>query len=200
MKKITVIIVVLVIMMQGCSILKTVTNISRLKFKLDSVSGFNLNGISISNKSKLSDFTATDLLKLTTVFGTGKLPVNFNVNVAAKNPNDGTGGYPATDITLKSFDWDLYLNGKKTISGGIASTLVIPGVGESSIIPLKVELDLLEFFGGGGLNEVINLALKLGGKECSTSEIELIASPVLGTPIGDIAYPEPIKIVDYRFN
>jgi len=47
---------------------------------------------------------------------------------------------------------------------------------------------------------VIDLALKLGGKNKTTSEIEVIAKPVLGTPFGDLSYPEPVKIVDYQYN
>lgn len=64
---------------------------------------------------------------------------------------------------------------------------------------MQIEMDLLEFFGDGGMNEVIQLALKLGGKEKSSSHIELFVKPVLGTSIGDLNYPERIKIVDYEF-
>lgn len=192
--------VIVIGFVSGCSVLQTMTNVSRLKFKLNSVNNFQVNGIDIESKSRLSDFTATDLLRLTTVFTSGKLPVSFQVNVEAKNPNDGTGGYPANDITLKAFDWELYINDTKTISGGLSETLVVPGVGENRNIPLHVELDLLEFFGNRGMEEVLNLALKLGGRGGNTSNVKLIAQPVLGTPIGDLHYPEPVTIVDHQFN
>jgi hypothetical protein len=184
----------------GCAVLQTITNISRLKFKIDSADGVMISNIPVSGKSKLSDFNSLDILKLSSTLASGKMPVSFYLNVAAQNPNDGSGGYGATDITLKSFAWDLFVNNKKTISGNIAAPVVVPGVGERSIIPLKIEIDLVELFGNGGLNEVLNLALKLGGKEGSTSNLFLTATPVIGTPIGDIAYPDPITIVDYTYN
>ena len=78
--------------------------------------------------------------------------------------------------------------------------MTVPGVGENKIIALNVEMNLLEFFENNGLKEVMNIALKLGGKKGSTSNIKLVASPVLGTALGDLKYPEPVTIVDYTFN
>ncbi len=199
MKKIIIILFSTALVFSACSILQTITNVSRLKFKLDSVNSFRVNGISINNKSKLSDFNTFDVLKLSSALASGELPVSFNVNIAAANPNDGTGGYPATDLKLKSFPWELYLNGKKTISGNIDEPLVVPGIGEQKIISLKIEMDLLEFFENRGVEEAVNLALKLGGKQGSTTNVQVIASPVLETSFGDLAYPEPVKIVDHTF-
>lgn len=200
MKKILIVGLISILFLSSCSIYKTIINVSRLKYKLDSVSDFNLNGIKIDKKSKLSDFSPAEMLKLTSVFTSGKLPVTFNLNIEAKNPNDGTGGYATTDITIKSFNWDLYLNNKKTFSGNIDKTVNVPGVGTTTMIPLKVEFDLIKIAENGSLNDIIKLALTLGGINKSTSNIEVIAKPVLGTPIGDLTYPEPIKIVDKQFN
>jgi hypothetical protein len=200
MKRSLLLILAMAFFIGGCSVLQTLTNISRLKFKLDNVNNFTVNGIAISNKSKISDFGTFDIINLTTLLASGKMPVSFIVNVAAKNPNDGQGGTRASDVTLKSFEWDLYLNDKKTISGNISKPLVVPGVGEQTIIPLQIDLDLFQFFGDGGLNEILNLALKLGGKSSSPTNVKLVAQPVLGTMIGDLRYPEPLTIVSTTFN
>ncbi len=199
MKKLIVSLLFVMLFFQGCSVYKSFVNVSRLKFKLDSVENFTVNGISVDGKSKLADFSTADIFRLSTIFTSGELPVRFNINVAAKNPNDGKGGYTSTDVKIKAFPWELFINGKKTISGDIERPVNIPGVGEATVIPLQIEMDLLEFFGDGGMNEVIQLALKLGGKEKSSSHIELFVKPVLGTSIGDLNYPERIKIVDYEF-
>lgn len=186
--------------LSACSILQTFSNISRLKFKIESVDDFLVNGIAVEGKSKLSDFDSFDVIKLSSVVSSGKLPVSFNLNISVINPNDGSGGFPASGITLKSFPWELYINDNKTISGNIAKPIFVPGVGIDEIIKLKIEMDLLEFFENQGLKEVMNLALKFGGRQGSTSNIKVIASPVLDTSIGDIKYPEPITIVDYTYN
>lgn len=183
----------------SCSVFKTLSNIGRLKFKISGVSDFTLNGISISNKSKLADFNAIDLLKLTSAFSQGNFPVSFTLNIDALNPNDGKGGYPSTDAAIKSFPFRLLLDNKETISGNISKPVTVPGTGEASIIPLQINLDLLSFFKDRGYESLINLALNLGGYGGSTSKVTLYAKPVVQTMIGDLSYPQEIKIVDFEY-
>lgn len=182
-----------------CSVYQTITNLSRLQFKVGEVNSFRVNDLDISGKTSLKDFTAADLLNLTSMFTQGKLPVSFVLNVDAKNPNDGTGGYSRTDATLKSFKWRLFIDDKETISGDIDSPVTVPGTGKVTKIPLRVNIDLLQFFKDQGFDRVINLALTLGGKNSSTSKITLYATPTVSTPIGNITYPGELKIVDTQF-
>ena len=63
-----------------------------------------------------------------------------------------------------------------------------------------MSLDLIKFFGDKGLENIVNLALNVGGAQGSTSNLKLIAEPVLGTPLGDMKYPEPLTIIDKQFN
>lgn len=183
----------------SCSVFQTISNIGRLKFKLSNVSDFTLSGISVSNKSKLSDFSAIDLLKLSSSFAQGNFPITFTLNVHAVNPNDGTGGYPSTNATLKSFPWRLVLDNKETISGNIAQPLTVPGTGEQTIIPLQINFDLLNFFRDKGYESLINFALNIGGNGGSASQITLYAKPVVSTVVGNLSYPQEIKIVDFEF-
>lgn len=172
---------------------------TRIKFKLANVNDFAVSGIKVNDKNSLSDFSPADLLKLTVDVAAGKLPVSFNVNVLAKNPNDGTGGFPATDIKIKSFPWTLSLNDKETISGNITEPITVPGVGEETSIALQMNLDLFKFFEDKGFNDIMDMILKLGGQNSSTSSVKIIADPVLDTPIGDMKYPEQIVIIDSEF-
>lgn len=188
-----------VLLFYQCSVYQTITNISRLQFKVGEVNGFKVNNIDITNKSSLSDFSPSDVLSLTSLFTQGKLPVSFILNVDAKNPNDGTGGYSRTDATLKSFKWKLFIDDTETISGDIDSPVTVPGTGEITKIPLRVEIDLLQFFKEKGFDKVINLALTLGGKNSSSSKITLYATPTVSTIFGDIKYPGELKIIDKQF-
>jgi hypothetical protein len=183
----------------SCSVFQTISNIGRLKFKLGNVGNFSLSGIAVSNKSKLSDFNALDLLKLSSSFAQGNFPVSFILNVEALNPNDGTGGYPSTNATLKSFAWRLLLDNRETISGNIAQPVTVPGTGQAAIIPLQINMDLLSFFKDRGYESLINLALNLGGNSGSASQITLYAKPVISTMLGDLSYPSELKIVDFEF-
>jgi hypothetical protein len=197
--KLVISIISLTFLLTSCSVYQTMVNLSRLKFKLGVVNNLTLNGINISNKKSISDFNATELLKLTSVITSGKLPASFTLNVEAKNPNDGSGGYPKTDATLKAFPWKLEIDNVETISGDIGSPVSVPGTGEVTNIPLTMNLDLIEFFGNKGLDNLVNLALALGGQEGSSSKLTLYATPTVSSPLGDIKYPGELKIVDQSF-
>ena len=193
---------VILIMFSGinCSVYETIVNLSRLQFKLGDVNGFNVNGINISSKSKLEDFSPLEIINLSTVVASGKLPISFTLNVEAKNPNDGTGGYAKTDATLKSFPWRLHIDDKETLSGNIASPVSVPGTGEVSIIPIQINLDLLQFIENQGYESLLNLVLALGGMEGSAARLTLFADPTVSTMLGDINYPGELKIVDHKFS
>ncbi|MBL1215026.1 MAG: hypothetical protein HND52_16810 [Ignavibacteriae bacterium] len=199
MKKIILISIVTLLMLSSCSIYNTIANFSKLKFKLDSVNDYKIAGVPVSEKSQLKDFTALQILKLSSEFASGNLPVSFKLNVEVKNPNEAknSGG---VDITLKEFPWTLYIDDNETISGTIGSPVVIPGGIKTEIIPLEIRLDLMKFFSNKNFDSLLNLALKLSGNESASSNIKLVASPTLGTPIGDMTYPEPLTIVNHTFN
>ncbi len=187
----------------GCkqiqSITQTLVNLQRLQFKLENVSDFKLASVALSNKKSISDFSITDGLNLANAFKNKKFPAEFILNVAAKNPNDGTNNTKATTATLTSFDWKLYIDNTETINGNINKPIEIPGTGQSTIIPLTMGLDLFEFFGNKGYENVLNLALAIGGVNGSAARLKLDAKPTVNTPIGRIEYPGRITIIDKEF-
>lgn len=189
-----------IITFTGCNTLKQIqnsmANLKRCEFKLKDVDNFRVNGINLSNKKSVKDFSMTDGLKLTNAFAKKSFPAQFILNVEAKNPNDGTGGSKQSSATLTSFDWTLYIDDVPTVSGNIANPITIPGTGQSTVIPLAIGLDLYEFFGKQGYDRMLNLALALGGANSSPSKITLDARPTITTPIGPISYPGRIKIVE----
>ncbi|MBK8945903.1 MAG: hypothetical protein IPM32_11620 [Ignavibacteriae bacterium] len=199
MNKRFILFVLLTAMFSACSFFNSLTNLSKLKFKLGAVNNFKVGNLLISEKTQLNDFATTDILKLTSQVVSGNFPVTFTVNILAQNPNKSSSNLIA-DISLKSFPWTLYINDKKTISGNITKPISVPAIENSTTIPLEMKLDLLEFFSGDGLNNLINLALNLGGAKGSPSNIKIVAEPVLGTQIGDLTYPSPLTIIDKSFN
>ena len=192
-----------ILLFQGCATLgeiaRSLTNLQRLKFRLEGINDFSLAGIRINEKSQLKDFSIMDGIQLLAAFRGKRLPARFLLNVEARNPNDGSGGSPKTVSTLTRFDWRLLIDDQPTISGGIDRPLEIPGTGQSTIIPLRLELDLYEFFGNHGYNDLINLALALGGQRGDISRVSLDARPSVSTPLGDITWPEPLTIISKEF-
>jgi len=199
MKKVLLLSIAILFTSISCSVYETMVNLSRLQFKLGDVNNFTVSGIDISNKKSLQDFNALEILSLTQSIATGKLPASFTLNVEAKNPNDGSGGYPQTNATLKKFPWRLEVDDIETISGNILTPVTVPGTGEIQNIPLTMNIDLIEFFGNKGYENLINLALTLGGQQGSSSKLALYATPTVTSPIGDIKYPGELKIVEQSF-
>jgi hypothetical protein len=174
-------------------------NLQRLKFKIAGVRDFRLVGIDIGGKAKLTDFNAADVLKLGQSYTSKKLPVSLVVDVLAVNPNDGTGGTTKTASTLTGLECRLLIDGSPTVTGNIDQPVEIPGTGQESVVPIRITLDLLEFFGGKNLTEVLNLALALGGRSGSPTRIALDAQPTVSTPFGPITYPGRLTIVSTEF-
>jgi len=196
--RVKILLLILIFSLSSCSVIKQMTNISRLKFKLNGVSNFTLSGINLSNKSSLRDFGPFDSAQLLNNFAKGSLPVSFVLNIEAHNPNDG-GGYPRQDLDIVDFKWRLIIDDVETLSGNIVRPISVPGTGETTIFPITIELDLYKFFRERGFDNVINLALAIGGKNPNLSKIVLKAQPTIQTPLGKIQYPNEIDIIDKEF-
>jgi hypothetical protein len=175
---------------------ESLTSVSRIKFKLDNVSNFELMGVNLSNKSKVGDFSLIEGAKLASAFARGKFPASFTLNIAAINPNDGREGRYKSVATMTSFAWTMIIDNTTTINGNITDPITIPASGEQSIIPLRMDLDLGQFFKDKGYESVANLALALGGVNGSPARIQLLATPRIKTDFGEINYPGQITIVD----
>jgi hypothetical protein len=192
-----------ILLFQGCAALSDLAsglaNLQRLKFKIGSVRNFRLLGLDISGKSKLSEFSALDALRLVEAYRSKKLPVDFVVDVLAVNPNDGTGGTSRTASTLTGLECRLLIDGKPTIVGNIDQAVEIPGTGQESVIHIRLSLDLLEFFGDKRYEDLIQMALAIGGQSQTPTRLSLDAQPTVSTPVGPMTYPGRITIVSTEF-
>ena len=187
-------------MLWQCSYVKQfqqgMTNLARCKFKLLDVSNVSVAGVNVAGKKSIGDFSLMDGINLTKAFTAKSLPASMTIDVGATNPNDGSGGYPQTTATLVGFPWTLLIDGKQTITGDIGGRPEIPGTGQTTTIPLVTSLDLYKFFGDKGYNDVMNLALAIGGVNGSAAKLTLRGTPRVSTPLGDISYPGSIDVVD----
>lgn len=203
MKKIGILLATLVLAVlaiTSCQFLQDVTNqisnLQRIKFKINNVNNFNVSGIDISNKKAYSDFSAQDILKFTSALQSGKLPTTFTINVDAQNPNTGLSNTLKAIATISSMPWDLYIDNKLIVSGNISNEILLPTNGSTITIPLQVNTDLVSLYKNDGISKIVNVALALGGMNKTTSNLKIIAQPAIRTPLGIINYPKKITIVD----
>jgi len=187
----------------ACQTIKDVTHslssFSSLRFKIENVTEFQIAGVPIATKQSLSDFSPIDAVKIGQEVAKNKLPVSFIINIAVKNPNTGLQGTRPIPVKLKQFDWTLFIDGTKTISGKLAREFEYPASTELGHLPLEVSLDLFEFFGNRGYEGIINLALSLGGLKQNPSKIAIEAIPTFSTPFGNFQAPK-VRITSDSFN
>lgn len=183
----------------GCSgLMDAIANIQRLQFKLDRVSGMKIAGVGLSNIASLSNLSVLDAANILANFTQGKLPVEFTLNVLAKNPNDGTGGTKKSAAIIENLAWRLFIDNNETINGNVRN-ITVPGVGQATNIPIGMSFDLIKFFNNAGYDNLLNLALALGGKNGSPSRITLKVKPTISTQLGPITYPGEFDVIDREF-
>lgn len=181
---------------QSCATLNALAGLSRIQFKLGNVSQIRLAGIDITNKHSLSDFNVLDGVNLLSAFNSGKFPLTFTLGLDAKNPNQPSGSLSA--IQVSNLPWRLLIDDHETISGNIGSPVSIPNGGTTETIPLQVSVDLKQFFGNKGYNDLLNLAIALSGQG-GASHLQLKTQPTMSTPIGSMRYPTEITVVNTEF-
>jgi hypothetical protein len=102
-------------------------------------------------------------------------------------------------MTLTSLESRLLIDGTPTVSGDIDSPIEIPGTGQATTVPLRMSIDLYEFFGQQGYEKILGPALDIGGKQKNVARIALDAQPRVSTEYGEVIYPGRITIMSKAF-
>jgi hypothetical protein len=176
----------LVLGLAGCATLASVMSLAQVEFDLENVGRVNLAGVDLTRVRGYDDLPVADALRVGTALARGALPLELTLNVRADNPP----GNP--DARLVGLDWDLFLEGRRTVGGGLADVLVLPS-GQATRVPVQVRLDLLEFFDGSA-RDLVNLAAGLAGVGGQPVAVRLEATPTVDTPLGPIRYPRPLSM------
>ncbi|MBK9357570.1 MAG: LEA type 2 family protein [Bacteroidales bacterium] len=193
MKKIPVIaaIFLMITLITGCEILdqaRQVAMLSKCEFKLKTVDQLRLAGVNIQQVKKLTDLNMMDAAKITAAaVSGGSLPLNFTLNVEARNPNTATAG-------LTKLDWILYIDDIQMVSGVNEQRVQIPGNGGTGIIPLSIGIDLKQALKGKSGDAIANFGLNLAGAGNKPTRITLKAKPTIMVGTQAIAYPGYLTI------
>lgn len=173
----------------GCAALQQVLALRQVEFSLDGVRNGRLAGVDISRVRSYRDLSAVDLGRIALALARDDLPLEFQVDVGAANPADNQ-----TAATMTRLAWTLYLNDKETIHGTVDSSVTMPA-GAKVVIPIRMRLNVLEYFDGPA-EDLVDLVASLAGLEADPTRVTLRAIPTITTPLGDITYPTPITIVN----
>lgn len=170
----------------ACSTLRGVTALRNVEFSLGPLAAAHLVGIDVQRISSVDDLTPVMTARLFAALAGGNVPLELDLRVLALNP----GGSAAA---LTRMDWSLVLAGRETVRGALdrAHTIAPGGTTE---IPVRVSVNLVEFF-GRNLPELIQLAAAVAGESDQAVEVALRVQPTLDTALGPIRFPAPLTLV-----
>ena len=176
-----------VVVLAGCATLQQLVALRQVAFSLAGVENGRVAGVSLARMANYRDLTVLDAGRITLAVARKDVPLELQLNVRADNPADNR-----TAATLAKLSWTLLLDNKETVSGVLDTSVTMPA-GQAVTIPLKVRVNLIDFFGGSA-ESLFNLATGLAGLNANPTRITLRATPTISTPVGPITYPNPITI------
>lgn len=177
----------LLLLAPGCTTLSQLAALRQVDFDLGGVQNGLVAGIDLDRVAQTRALGATDIARLTGALATGNVPLRFTLNVDANNPSDNP-----TPAQLVKLDWTLFLNDTQTVSGIYNDTrLIQPGT--TTVLPIAMEMNLVDFF-GRNIGDISNLLVNLAGGQGGPSDIRLEARPTINTSLGPIRYPGTISI------
>lgn len=176
--------------LSGCSTLQQLAQMATLtqcQFRLASVDQVSLSGIPLEEGMSLSDIEPLDLLKLRSAFTSKNLPLQFTVNVEAKNPNSSAAG-------MNRMEWILFIDGNRMTSGTLEKPVQIPGGGGTGSFPLIMNLNLLDTLSSKTFNSMVNLALNIAGEGTKPTHVTLQVKPSIMVGNQALDYPDYITV------
>lgn len=190
MKKAIILLFLPVLFLSSCDILEQVAQVAALQeceFELDNVNNIKVLGIRMDNKDELSDFSFSDLAKLTAAVSSGSLPLEMNLNVKVTNPNTQT-------AAMTRMDWKVYVDDVHMVDGVVSDRVTIQPNGGSSVVPFNASLDLSDVISGEGLDAALNLVMNLSGNGNEASRLKIKVKPSINVAGRAIAYPGYVTV------
>ncbi len=168
--------------------LQQVAALRRVTFNLGAVDNPRLAGVPLARIASYRDLSAADVARLALAAAGNELPLEFALNIRAENPADNRAA-----ATMVRLGWTLLLDERETIRGVLDSSYAIPP-GQTVTIPLRMRVDLRQYFDGGA-EQLVNLAAGLVGASADSTRVALEILPRIDTPFGPMDYPAPIRVI-----
>jgi len=169
----------------SCDVLNQVsqmTNLTKCSFRLESVQQLNLAGINVQNIKKLSDLNMFDAAKLASAVASQQFPLDFTLNIEAKNPNTSAAG-------MTRIDWILLIDDIEMTRGILDKQVTIPANNGSAIIPMQMHIDLKKALSGKSADAIINFGMNLSGNGNKPTRFTLQMKPTISVNGFPITYP-----------
>lgn len=176
------------LLMSACATMPSI-DLSQVRFSLDRVSDVHVAGIDVSNIDSAEELNPFQVARATLALSRKELPLELTLHLKSENPAANR-----VAARLVRVEWTLILNGRDTISGTIDRPVRIPA-GSSEEIPLRLRLNMFDFFNEKSAMDMLDLALAFAGAGGRVPNgVALRLYPTIDTPLGPIRYSRPIVV------
>lgn len=174
----------------SCDVMQQVSqmnNLTKCDFRLESVQQLNLAGINVQNVKSVSDLTMFDAAKLASAISTQQFPLDFTLNIEAKNPNSAAAG-------MSKIDWILLIDDMEMTRGILDQQVTIPANNGTTVIPMQMHIDLKKALSGKSADAVINFGMNLAGAGNKPTRFTLQMKPTITVGGFPISYPGYLNV------
>lgn len=169
----------------SCSVIEQMDQMkqfSQCEFKINTVNQLNIAGVSMDGKSKISDFTFTETVRLINALAKEEIPATFTIRLEAINPN-------SKKAAMNQLDWKLLIDQQQVAKGIIEKQIVIPPNGRKADFPVPVSVNLKELLTGKSGQALMNLVTDITGQGSGSSELTMKLSPTIRIGKQMLKYP-----------
>lgn len=180
---------VIALLLGGCATMQQTAELSKVKFTLDHISNVRVAGINLTDVESIENLNMFQIARATLAASRERLPLDLTLHLKSENPIANR-----VAARLVRMDWTLILDGRETISGSMDQQIKIEA-GATQAIPLRMSLNMFEFFNEKSAMDMLELALAFAGEGGGIPYgVALKIHPTIDTPFGPIKYGSPILI------
>lgn len=180
---------VITFVLPSCDVLRQVEEmkmLSKCEFRINSVTDIYLAGINVSRIQQISDVRPLDVLRLTNAVLSNDLPLNFNLNLEVRNPNEQT-------ASLNRLEWILFIDDLQMLQGVINERFVT-NPGETGLLPVQIGFNLAEVLSDERSDKIIDFGLGLAEGSGKTTRVMVKLKPSVMVGQRTIMYPGWIEV------
>jgi hypothetical protein len=173
----------------SCSVLQQTSEMKtfgKCEFRIESTRNMKLAGVNMQDKTTKSQLSLIDITKIGAAVASGSLPLTFELNIAAKNPNPGL-------AAMNKLDWILIIDDAEMTRGVLNQRVEIPA-NSIAQFPVQINFDVMKSLNGKSADALINFALNLAGTGTRPTRIKLKAKPTILIGTTPVEYPGYITI------
>lgn len=162
-------------------------NVVKCDFRMESLKNPRVAGIDVTKIKSFSDLSFMQAGKITTSYLGGNIPLDFTINLEAKNPNP-------SEARMAQFDWILKIDDVQITTGTNVQEYAIPANDGTVIMPLKISVNILDVLNNEAKDALLNFGLNLADASGKPTRVDMQIKPTINVGGVPITYPGYIDL------